>query len=76
MFINNRPAKEGEEEYGVITVKVKEGQFSAEMQLSHQPDITKGAEGISFVQMAAYVAFESVKKFADEAANQSQEPKP
>lgn len=79
MFLNNRPAKEGEEEYAVLVMRVKDGQFSTDFKLSHTPDATKGSEGISFVQMAAYVAFESVKKFADEITEnaknaQNQEP--
>ena len=74
MFVNNRPAKEGEEEYATLTMRVKDGQFTSDFVLSHTPDITKGQEGISFVQMAAYVAFESVKKFADEIAQNAQAP--
>lgn len=72
MFVNNRPAKEGEEEYATLTMRVKDGQFSTNFELSHTPDISKGQEGISFVQMAAYVAFESVKKFADEISQNAQ----
>lgn len=75
MFVNNRPAKEGEEEYAVLTMRVKDGVFSSEFKLSHTPDPVKGEAGISFVQMAAYVAFNSVKKFADEVAKNTQEPK-
>lgn len=73
MFINNRPAKEGEEEYAIIKLIVKGDQFSTEFTLSHQPDATKGPEGISFVQAAAYTGFESIKHFVDEALKGAQE---
>ena len=46
--------KEGEEEYAIIKLIVNGDKFSTEFTLSHQPDPTKGPEGITFVQAAAY----------------------
>ena len=66
MFINNRPVKDGEEEYALIKLTAKDGRFSTEFTLSHTPDATKGNEGITFVQAAAYTAFQAVKQFVDD----------
>lgn len=74
MFVNNRPAKEGEEEYAIIKLIVNGDKFSTEFTLSHQPDPTKGPEGITFVQAAAYTGFESIKKFVDEALKSTEQP--
>jgi len=66
MFVNNRPVKDGEEEYAVIKLTAKDGKFNAEFTLSHTPDATKGENGVTFVQAAAATGFHAIKTFVDE----------
>ena len=73
MFVNNRPVKDGEEEYAIIKMTAKDGRFTSEFTLSHQPDITKGEEAITFVQAAAYTAFTALKKFVDEQSQAAEQ---